>query len=91
MTPRQASRYRDQPTVSFPVPGDDAARLLAPRVVPAGRTGGSYTVQPGDRLDLLGRAATGDTTRWWLLADANPWWDPAALEVAGRRIELPRG
>lgn len=91
MTSRRHSRYHDQPTVAFPVPGDDAARLLAPRVVAARRTGGAYTVQSGDRLDLLGRAATGDTTRWWLLADANPWWDPTELEVAGRRIELPRG
>lgn len=91
MTRPDPSRYRDQPTVTFPVPGAPAARMLAPRVVPAGPTGGAYTIRPGDRLDLLGRAATGDTTRWWLLADANPWWDPVELEVAGRRIELPRG
>lgn len=91
MTPGPRSRYDDQPEVAFPVPGDARARLLAPRVAPAPPTGGAYTVRAGDRLDLLGRAATGDTTRWWLLADANPWWDPVELEVAGRRIELPRG
>ena len=43
----------------------------------------------GDRLDLLGRAATGDTTRWWVLADANRWPDATQLEQPGQTIGLP--
>jgi hypothetical protein len=47
-------------------------------------------VVAGDRLDLLGRAATGDTARWWVLADANPWSDATQLEQPGQTIGLPR-
>jgi hypothetical protein len=64
-------------------------RMLAPRVAPAPVGVGSYQVGPGERLDLLGLKAAGDTTRWWLLADANPWSDATVLEHAGQTIELP--
>jgi hypothetical protein len=51
---------------------------------------GTYAVPAGSRLDLLGLAATGDTTRWWVLADANPYADASLLEEPGQTIELPR-
>jgi hypothetical protein len=46
-------------------------------------------VRPGDRLDLLAQVAAGDSTRWWLLADANPFHDATRLEQPGERIDLP--
>lgn len=83
------SRYARSPAVQ--VEGaDGAARVLgAPRVVPEPRTRGSYEVRAGDRLDLLAHSAAGDSTRWWLLADANPWFDPTRLERPGQLIDLP--
>ena len=69
---------------------DGSIRVLgAPRAVPAPPTRGSYTVRPGDRLDLLASIAAGDSTRWWLLADANPFADATRLERPGATIDLP--
>ncbi|MGI8806772.1 MAG: hypothetical protein ACR2KK_02750 [Acidimicrobiales bacterium] len=89
-----ASRYARLPSISVPVPdekGGGARVLGAPRMAPDPGSQGAYTVRPGDRLDLLGHAATSDSTRWWVLADANPYRDATRLESPGETIELPRG
>jgi nucleoid-associated protein YgaU len=86
----QGSRYRGLPTLTIRAADGSARVLVAPRVVPEPDRNGTYDVRAGDRLDLLGRAATGDTTRWWILADANPWSDATRLERAGQTIGLPR-
>jgi hypothetical protein len=87
--PDPTSRYFGLPTVT--VPGDDGGtRVLGtPRVAPRPATKGTYDVRAGDRLDLLGQAATGDSTRWWVLADANPFPDATELERPGLTIDLP--
>ena len=83
------SRYARLPTIAV-VAADGSTRVLgAPRVAPAPPIRGSYTVRPGDRLDLLAHVAAGDSTRWWLLADANPFPDATRLEEPGRTIDLP--
>jgi hypothetical protein len=89
--PDGTSRYAGVPTVVVPTPDGTPRTMVAPRVVPAPPTRGAYVVRPGDRLDLLGLAATGDTTRWWVLADANPYADATRLETAGQTVELPDG
>ena len=83
------SRYADLPSIEVTAPDGGVRRLGAPRVVPEPPLGGTYEVFAGDRLDLLGRAATGDSTRWWVLADANPDRDATRLEQPGRTIDLP--
>jgi hypothetical protein len=83
------SRYAGLAAIEVRAPDGSTRTLAAPRVVAAPALRGAYTVRPGDRLDLLGARATGDSTRWWVLADANPWADPSRLEQSGRRIELP--
>jgi nucleoid-associated protein YgaU len=88
-TPDPSSRYAGRPTITV-VAADGSARVLgAPRVVPAPAVRGAYTVRPGDRLDLLAHIAAGDSTRWWLLADANRHRDATRLEQPGEPIELP--
>jgi nucleoid-associated protein YgaU len=87
--PDPNSRYARQSTIAV-VAADGSARVLsAPRVVRAPTTRGAYTVRAGDRLDLLAHIAAGDSTRWWLLADANPHRDATRLEQPGETIELP--
>jgi len=87
--PDKSSRYNGLPTIAVPAP-DGSTRLLgAPRVVPRPATKGTYDVRAGDRLDLLGQSATGDSTRWWVLADANPLADAGELEHPGLTIDLP--
>jgi hypothetical protein len=87
--PDKTSRYYRLPTIAVPTPDGGTRVLGAPRVVPRPRTKGRYDVRAGDRLDLVGQAATGDSTRWWVLADANPWPDATELERPGRTIDLP--
>ncbi len=84
-----SSRYARLPEVQVVAPDGSTRVLGAPRVVPAPPTRGAYTTRPGDRLDLLAHIATGDSTRWWLLADANPFADATRLEQPGRTIDLP--
>jgi hypothetical protein len=83
------SRYAGLSEITVRAADGTTRRLGAPRVVPAPRPGGSYEVRPGARLDLLGLAALGDSTRWWQLADANPWADATRLERPGEIVDLP--
>ncbi|HTJ76509.1 MAG TPA: hypothetical protein VL337_14225 [Acidimicrobiales bacterium] len=87
--PDPTSRYAGRPTVTVPGPDGEPVTLGAPRVVPAPATVGTYQVRPGDRLDLMAQAAVADSTRWWLLADANPWFEAERIEEPGATIELP--
>ena len=83
------SRYAGLPTISI-VALDGTARVLgAPRVVAQPPVRAAYTVRAGDRLDLLAHIAAGDSTRWWLLADANPHRDATRVEQPGQTIDLP--
>ena len=87
--PDPRSRYAKLPEGRVVAPDGSTRVFGAPRAVPAPRTRGSYTVRPGDRLDLLAHIAAGDSTRWWLLADANPYPDATRLERPGETIDLP--
>ena len=84
------SRYVGLSTISVPAPDGSTRTMSAPRIAPKPALQGTYQVVAGNRLDLLGRAATGDTTRWWVLADANPWPDATQLEQPAQTIGLPR-
>ena len=82
-------RYDKLPSVTIVAPDGSTRVLGVPRVVPAPARRGFYVVRSGDRLDLLAQIAAGDSTRWWLLADANPYADATRLELPGQPIELP--
>jgi len=90
--PDRTSRYFGLPTITVPAGDGEPPHVLgAPRVAPRGATKGTYEIRAGDRLDLLGQVATGDSTRWWVLADANPFADATELERPGLTIDLPDG
>lgn len=84
-------RYDVLPSIAIEAPDGSRRVLGAPRVVSLPPVRGSYVVRAGDRLDLLAQVAAGDSTLWWLLADANPFHDATRLEEPGRTIELPDG
>ena len=88
--PDRTSRYAGLPTVTVTEADGTTRTMGAPRMAADPGSQGSYEVRPGARLDLLGLAATGDSTRWWVLADANPYADATRLEEPGQTIELPR-
>ena len=83
------SRYAGLPTIEVEAADGSQRRLGAPRVVAQPPVSATYDAVAGDRLDLLALEATGDSTRWWALADANPWWDATRLERPGQTIDLP--
>jgi hypothetical protein len=83
------SRYAGLPVIDVPAPDGTVRRLGAPRMAPAPTLRGSFEIRPGSRLDLLAQDAAGDSTRWWLLADANPWADATRLERSGQIVDLP--
>jgi nucleoid-associated protein YgaU len=87
--PDPTSRYAGVSTIDVVQPDGSVRRMGAPRVVPEPPVKGVYQSRAGDRLDLLARRATGDTTRWWVLADANQWADPTLIEQPGTTIDLP--
>jgi hypothetical protein len=49
----------------------------------------TYQVRDGDRLDILARAAVGDSTGWWRIADANPFGDALLDTDSGTVIGIP--
>lgn len=87
--PSRTSRYFGLPSIEVRAPDGSPRRLGAPRVVPEPPIAGTYEAVAGDRLDLLALEAVGDSTRWWALADANPWRDATRLEQPGQTIDLP--
>jgi hypothetical protein len=87
--PDPTSRYAGLPQIETCRPDGSVRTFLAPRVASRPTLRGAFVVRAGVRLDLLGAAATGESTRWWLIADANPWPDATRLERPGEVIALP--
>lgn len=83
------SRYDDQPTLDVPQDDGTSRRMSTPRISVPPRADVVYPVRDGDRLDLLAQAALGDSTRWWLVADANPAADALTLEAPGTMLAVP--
>lgn len=91
------SRYYDLPVLLYTWPDGTQARYVARRLLPDPDTlsqVGSYTVRPGDRLDLIAAAEFGDPQQAWRIADAARVLDPDELtQTPGTalRITLPQG
>jgi hypothetical protein len=83
------SRYAGSRRVAVVGAGGEEITMLVPRMAPEPRVNGSYEIRDSDRLDLLASTALGDSTRWWVLADANPWTDATQIETPGTIIRLP--
>jgi hypothetical protein len=83
------SRYASQPTVSVSTPDGGVRVMATPRMAPRAAVVARIEVRAGQRLDLVAAALTGDTTRWWTVADANPWSDATRLEAPGAVLNLP--
>ena len=88
--PDPTSRYAGLPEIRVVAPDGSVRVLGAPRAVPAPPTRGSYTVRRRATGSTCSRRSQpGDSTRWWLLADANPFADATRLERPGATIDLP--
>jgi nucleoid-associated protein YgaU len=85
------SRYDGQGVVVVAQDDGTTRALGVPRIAVTAAVAVLYQVHDGDRLDRLANAALGDTTGWWLIADANPPLDPLRLERTGTVIGVPDG
>lgn len=82
-------RYDAQARLTVPQDDGTTRPMSTPRVSVRPATDLIYPVREGDRLDLLAGAALGDSTRWWVIADANPRANPLDLERTGTQLEVP--
>ncbi|CCH76125.1 hypothetical protein BN12_1080002 [Nostocoides japonicum T1-X7] len=82
-------RYDGQPTLDVPQDDGTTRPMSTPRVSVAPAADVRYPVRDGDRLDLLAGTAYGDTTRWWVIADANPRENPLDLQRTGTDLAVP--
>ena len=85
------SRYAKVATVETPgtTEGSTTVALKLRKLTPA--TGDPYTVQSGDRLDIVADARYGDATRFWHVADANTALDSRTLvATVGDTIIVPK-
>ena len=50
-----------------------------------------YTVPPEheNRLDLISNAFYGDSSYWWVIADANDMTDPLSAVPTGMKLRIP--
>jgi nucleoid-associated protein YgaU len=65
-------------------------RRIAQQQQPTPKKALTYIVKEGDRLDLLAHTYYGDSTKFWLICDANQTMFPHELLVPGKRIIIPR-
>lgn len=82
-------RYETQARLDVPQDDGTTRPMSTPRISVPLRADVRYPVRAGDRLDLLAAAALADSTRWWLIADANPLADALGLEEPGTQLAVP--
>lgn len=85
------SRYYGYSVLQYQAPDGTTVPYLARRIVPQPgapnyATINQYTVQQGDRLDLIAARFLGDPLMAWLLCDANGAMDPRDLVAAPGRV-----
>lgn len=84
-----SGRYADQRHLNVRQDDGTTRPLSTPRVAVALRAHVVYPVREGDRLDLLATSALEDSTRWWIIADANTQEDALRLEEPGTMLAVP--
>jgi hypothetical protein len=84
-----SGRYDAQAQLAVPQDDGTTRPRSTPRVCFRPAADDSYPVREGDRVDLLAGTALGDSTRWWVIADANPQANPLDLERTGTLLAVP--
>jgi hypothetical protein len=85
------SRYYGFGVQQYPAPGGQTVPYLARRILPQPgapnyATINRYTVQQGDRLDLIAAKYLGDPLMAWLICDANGAMTPHDLVATPGRV-----
>jgi len=84
-----SGRYDGQAQLAVPQDDGTTRPMSTPRVSVQPASDVVYPVREGDRVDLLAGTALGDSTRWWVIADANPRANPLDLERTGTPLAVP--
>jgi len=90
MTVYTNSRYAQQPVYRLVAP-NGSIRATVFRTPPPVGVGSylHYTVKVGDRFDSLAAQFLGDSTLWWMVADANPEAFYPVAPVPGSVLRIP--
>lgn len=83
-SPGPSGAFTPVPATASPAPTVAPTATLAPTTVPPG--GGTYTVQPGDSLSLIGLQLS---IPWQLIAEANGIAGPDYVIVPGQVLIIP--
>jgi nucleoid-associated protein YgaU len=87
------SRYYGYSVLQYQSPDGESIPYLTRRIIPQPgapnyATINQYTVQQGDRLDLIAAKFLGDPLLSWLICDANGAMDPRDLVGTSGRVLL---
>jgi hypothetical protein len=85
------SRYYGYSVLQYTAPSGQTTPYLARRIIPQPgapnyATINQYTVQQGDRLDLIAAKYLGDPLMAWLICDANGAMNPQGLVATPGRV-----
>lgn len=86
-----SGRYDNQTRLGVLQDDGTTRPMTTPRISLAAQADIRYPVRDGDRLDLLAGLALGDSTRWWVIADANAAANALDLERPGTQLAVPNG
>jgi hypothetical protein len=84
-----SGRYDGQAQLAVPQDDGTTRPMSTPRVSVRPATDVIYPVREGDRVDLLAGSALRDSTKWWVIADANPRANALDLERTGTPLAVP--
>lgn len=86
----ETSRYRDIKDYSPIDSRGNQNRVKRIRLTPRTEPVSAYVIKENERLDLLAKSVYDDTTKFWLICDANEEMFPHDLTKVGKTITVPR-
>ena len=84
------SRYKDVKDYSPVDSRGNKNRVKRIRFTPKTAFVSLYVTKENERLDLLAKSVYNDSTKFWLICDANDEMFPSDLIKTGRKIIVPR-
>jgi nucleoid-associated protein YgaU len=87
----KGSRYTNTDVIAPQRADGKSPRVLARRQIPPAPGVVEHVATDGERLDLLATRFYNESTKYWLILDANPEvLNPFELLLAGRTVQIPQ-
>lgn len=86
----EISRYKDVKDYSPVDSRGNKNKVMRIRFIPKTESVSPYVVKENQRLDEISQSMYDDSTKFWLICDANEEMFPNDLEKLGKTITIPR-